>query len=434
MKKTILIIAMAALCLNFESSAQQLKTPTYKIGDRIPDITIKNILNTKGSTLRLSDYRGQLLIIDFWATWCSPCVAMIPRMDSLQKQFAGKLAFLPVTTQSKETVQNFYQKLNRQRSSALKPVQVVADSQLDQMFPHRTLPHYVWIDGSSTVRAITEFNEITASRIQTFLETNQLDVQKKEDQPAIAYQNDKPLLVNGNGGDGQGLIYHSVMTGYNSGLPLQRVIQKEPNGGYKILCKNLNVLQLLATAYADQGKDYLFNLDSIKLKVRDPQKLTSNAIGMAYDQWLQSGNGYCYELIIPAALKKDAFAIMRKEMEKLFPAYAPSMQSKTEACLILQQIDPGVMSRSKGGESRVSVDAFGADLNNAYLKQWVDQVNVQRLTTLPILDRSGIKDRIDLKISNGFKDTKVLNQELRSYGLQLIAGTRTVPLLIVEDR
>ncbi len=44
----------------------------------------------EGGPAGLSDFRGQVLLIDFWATWCVPCVASMPDMQKLHDKYAGK--------------------------------------------------------------------------------------------------------------------------------------------------------------------------------------------------------------------------------------------------------------------------------------------------------------------------------------------------------
>jgi len=45
------------------------------------------VRDLEGKTLRLSDYRGQAVVLDFWATWCRPCRASMPHLDTLQARY-----------------------------------------------------------------------------------------------------------------------------------------------------------------------------------------------------------------------------------------------------------------------------------------------------------------------------------------------------------
>ncbi len=60
---------------------------TIQIGEPAPDWTLTD---SKGETHSLEDFRGQVLVLDFWATWCGPCLAAMPKLQMLHEHYQKK--------------------------------------------------------------------------------------------------------------------------------------------------------------------------------------------------------------------------------------------------------------------------------------------------------------------------------------------------------
>lgn len=66
-----------------------------RIGTNAPDFTVQDV----DRTVKLSDYRGQVVVLNFWATWCPPCVQETPSLVEMQQRLKNKgVVVLAVST------------------------------------------------------------------------------------------------------------------------------------------------------------------------------------------------------------------------------------------------------------------------------------------------------------------------------------------------
>jgi len=57
-------------------------------GKPAPDLALKDWINSK--PLTLADLKGKIVVLDFWATWCGPCLAAVPKTNELQRKYADQ--------------------------------------------------------------------------------------------------------------------------------------------------------------------------------------------------------------------------------------------------------------------------------------------------------------------------------------------------------
>jgi peroxiredoxin len=100
-----------------------------------PDFALKDL---SGKTAQVADYRGKVLLINFWATWCPPCRAEMPDLVEWQKQHEARgLQIIGVTYPPHKinTVRRVAERLNINYPILLGSLRVAADYGVEEVLP-----------------------------------------------------------------------------------------------------------------------------------------------------------------------------------------------------------------------------------------------------------------------------------------------------------
>ena len=83
---------------NLDSPPDSVLTETSQVGHLAPDFLLQTL---DGREIHLSDYRGHVVFLNFWATWCGPCKIEMPAIEKLYREFRPKgLAVVAVSSDS----------------------------------------------------------------------------------------------------------------------------------------------------------------------------------------------------------------------------------------------------------------------------------------------------------------------------------------------
>ncbi|APC49045.1 thiol-disulfide oxidoreductase ResA [Virgibacillus dakarensis] len=89
-RTSILIVMVGAIIFALVSNIQADKT-IYQVGDEAPDFELKQInKNNELESIRLSDFKGKGIMLNFWGTWCKPCEEEMPYMQELYPVYKEK--------------------------------------------------------------------------------------------------------------------------------------------------------------------------------------------------------------------------------------------------------------------------------------------------------------------------------------------------------
>jgi peroxiredoxin len=95
MRRSLPLLALALFCVAtavhpFHRGAEkgeEKKAGLLAVGDPAPEW---KLVDSQGKAHALSDYRGRVVVLDFWATWCGPCAKVMPRLEKLQKKYSER--------------------------------------------------------------------------------------------------------------------------------------------------------------------------------------------------------------------------------------------------------------------------------------------------------------------------------------------------------
>lgn len=121
-----------------------------------PEVAIPTVLRAPIERVdSLKALQGQVVVLEFWATWCKPCKETLPHMNKLVDRYAGKpVRFIAVTSEPKELVLEFTRDNPMRSWIGLDP-----DGRVAKAFRVRGIPHVIVIDpyGRVVHRVSTSF-------------------------------------------------------------------------------------------------------------------------------------------------------------------------------------------------------------------------------------------------------------------------------------
>lgn len=163
-----------------------------KIGDRAPDLAIETMLQGPADNdLSWQALKGQAMVLEFWATWCGPCVAAIPHFNELAEEFSDQpIRFLSVTDEDESIIEPF---LKSQPIAGW--VGLDLDRSVFRDYAVLGIPATVLVDKEGGIQAVTHPHHVTRTVLRDLIDGRRPDVPEKSTHPLIAVGDDGPEPV-----------------------------------------------------------------------------------------------------------------------------------------------------------------------------------------------------------------------------------------------
>ena len=134
-----------------------------KPGDQPPALRFKTL---DGQSLTWADLKGQAVVLDFWATWCPPCIKAIPHLNAWVDEFAGKpVRFVSITYEKEEVVRPFLAKHPLRTMVGLDE-----GCGLFRSFKAWGIPMVVLVGADGKVKAVVHAEDLSTALVRQVLE------------------------------------------------------------------------------------------------------------------------------------------------------------------------------------------------------------------------------------------------------------------------
>ena len=387
--KKLLLVAFVILTNSVFAQTFMAQTDPPMLGKVCPDFSMSVITpNGTEKNLALSELRGKVVVIEFWATYCGPCIPSLKHFDKLQAQFGDAVKFIAISEESREKIDAFMLKKGHNNISFATDL----NRKLNDMFYHHFIPHTVVIDQDGVVQAFCSPDEIDQFVIGKMINREPVSFTMKHEYQEASYtqstgvlQNyDQPIIIN----KPKNQTYKIEFSNYKEGYATEFV--KESSTEYKFVnCPLTLIYQIL----------YDQKTSRVVLDVNDKSKYS-----------FENHNLYCLELSVPDYLGKNIQEVGLQQLESLFP-----LKSKLEARI--QKVFSIQKSDLQGALN--SVDSTGIIQKGLTIKDLMNYLesNPQLVGNLPIINESGLPDNtiLDLDWFQNYPDS--IENRLRTLGL-----------------
>ena len=149
-------------------SSQQVFAES-NIEKTINQIDVKQL--NSDEKFKLEPYKDKLILVDFWATWCSPCRESLPHLDELQNAFPKQLKVIAISDENKNTVNNYLKDKNYKFSVVLDNNDITNNN-----FPHEFIPYSMLILPNGEVMKNVGQSQLTKKFISSLIEKYKIKI------------------------------------------------------------------------------------------------------------------------------------------------------------------------------------------------------------------------------------------------------------------
>jgi uncharacterized protein (TIGR03435 family) len=395
MKKIALLLL---LLTTIGASAQNYM---LKPGDRFPDLVIRPIINApvKEVFLNKATTLPKLTILNFWGTWCSPCIPEMDALAKLQQTYADKIQVIAVSDESTERLRKYVIK----KPSA---IWLASDtsSLLYEMFNLANVGQCAVINQQHKIVALLNTDSVNAKTIDRLLKGEKVPYSGKVTDQLSKTEKD-PFGI-----DTLQQSSFSIRTYMKGQQSMGQVPTRGIFAGRRVSYFNINLTTLYRTAY---------DIHTMKqMDIQFDKKL--------YDDFNDKSQLYCFDLLVKPQQKDSLYLIMQKKLQENLPVKARTEQ---------RDMDVYILKVKEGGaatflQSKLSKMSYGFDGQGVTLSDF-GSIYLSNELQLPVIDETGLAGRYDIKTNVEMRTKEGIMKSITDLGLTVEKQQRKMKVVVL---
>ena len=398
MKKIILMPGLFLLLVANMAFAQ------VKKGDQVPDFTFDGVLNAPLNNTSLSALKGKWVWLEFWATWCGPCISAMPQLEKLQARYKEQLQIVTVSSEGRERILQFIKASPFQLWFALDTA-----NRLKSLFPYQMIPHSILISPKGELLAATLPENITANVIDSLLAGKRVHLPEKKDIPINTIREYVDQYFYAADTVQQRFVVQPELKGAIGMMTPHR--DNPAFNGRRLTFSNAALVNIYGEAFG--GFDYDRIINQIQI---DKDK------------------SFCLDIIVKPG--EDLRAALRKELASTFAIHAEKVLRSKEV-YVLKIADPGkfkTIPRHRDGQGEGGMRHGSIDVTVIDMKEFADYLENYGGFKYLVIDETANTEKLDIRFDFRPEDPDSLTKVLTAMGLRLEKAQREVEMLLLADR